>query len=195
MDKMSITFNTAAQIETIKKNLTKPVVLIGMMAVGKSSLGQRLAQELSLPFYDSDKIIEDRAGMKISEIFKTRGEAHFRALEEQVVPALLQKGPSVIATGGGAVTVAGVLSAIHENSISVWIESSIDDIVMRVGGDQSRPLLAVANKKEELEKRLLDRTPLYGQAAIKVRNDNQTPEQCYPEMINKLYEKLKPVML
>src|ERR1700684_1525952 len=99
----------------------RSVVLIGMMGVGKSSIGRRLATRLAIPFVDADTEIEKAAGMSITDIFARHGEADFRSGEARVIARLLEGGPQVLATGGGAVMNADTREAVKAKGVSIWL--------------------------------------------------------------------------
>ena len=182
----------AAKIEYLQKNLRKPVILVGLMGTGKSQAGQRLAQELHFEFYDSDRLVEGRAGRSIRQIFETEGESKFRALEREVMLELLNRGPCVIATGGGAVTNYEILSAIKEKSISVWLKADINEILERLKHDRDRPLLKSGDPAAALTTLLKQREALYNQADLSIESLPNSLEQAAPALIKSLYAYLNP---
>ena len=119
----------------------RSVVLVGMMGAGKSSVGRRLAARLGVPFVDADVEIEKAAGMTISEIFAAHGEPYFRAGETRVIARLLEGGPQVLATGGGAFMNADTRAAIRAKGISVWLRATLDVLNRRIKRRGDRPLL------------------------------------------------------
>ena len=119
----------------------RSVVLVGMMGAGKSSIGRRLALRLGIPFVDADTEIEKAAGMTIPDIFATHGEAEFRAGEARVIARLLEGGPQVLATGGGAFMNADTRAAIAAKGISVWLKAEFDVLMRRIKRRHDRPLL------------------------------------------------------
>ncbi len=121
------------------------IVLVGLPGVGKSSVGRRLAHRLDLPFVDADNEIEDAAGMSIPDIFTTHGEAAFREGETRVITRLLQDGPQVVATGGGAFMSADTRDAIAAHGISVWLDASNEVLVSRIA--QAKPQTAVQGRR------------------------------------------------
>src|SRR5690348_17444869 len=116
------------------------VVLIGMMGVGKSSVGRRLAARLGIPFVDADTEIESAAGMTIADIFTQHGESYFRAGEARVIARLLDDGPQVMATGGGAMMDANTRALIRAKGISVWLKADLDVLLKRTRRRSDRPL-------------------------------------------------------
>jgi shikimate kinase len=148
---------------------TRSIALVGMPGSGKSSIGRRLAPRLDLPFIDSDAKIEESAGgMSIADIFAKHGEAEFRSLEARVIARLIDDGPSVISTGGGALLNAGTRTLLHERAITVWLRAEIAVLMRRVRRKSDRPLLAGKDPEETLKKLLAERETLYAGARIVV---------------------------
>ena len=137
------------------------VFLIGLMAVGKTTIGRLLAEELGLTFYDSDRVIEARAGAEIAWIFDVEGEAGFRDREAQVIDELTAMEGVVVATGGGVVLREENRRNLAERGTVVFLESPIDRLVERTRHDRKRPLLRGGNARETLERLARDRLPLY----------------------------------
>src|SRR3989338_5484193 len=119
----------------------KTIVLVGLMGVGKSSVGRRLATALNLPFRDADNEVEAAAGRSISEIFADLGEAAFRDGERRVIARLLDEPPHVLATGGGAFVNAETRALINEKALSVWLKADVELLARRVSRKDTRPLL------------------------------------------------------
>src|SRR5881392_199023 len=119
----------------------RSVVLVGMMGSGKSSIGRRVALRLGIPFVDADAEIEQAAGMSISDIFAARGEAEFRTGEARVIARLLDGGPQVLATGGGAFMNAETRDKIAAKGISVWLNAEFEVLMRRIKRRHDRPLL------------------------------------------------------
>lgn len=158
---------TEPKIQFISNNLVRPIVLTGMMGSGKSHIGRLLAGQLGVNFYDSDSLIEERAGATIAEIFERDGEERFRQSEARVIEGLLAKQElCVIATGGGAVLNTDVFDLIKRHSMSVFLNVSEDLLFERVKGDTSRPLLQAENPRERLHDLLEARLPVYQQADL-----------------------------
>lgn len=152
--------------------VNRPIVLVGMMGVGKSTIGKLLAAQLKLRFVDSDDEIEKAAGMAISEIFEHLGEAGFRDGERRVLARLISDKPKVIATGGGAFINDETRALIKEKCISVWIDADLDVLVERVSRRGHRPLLVGRDPRDVLTDLSAKRTPYYAQADIHVRSDS-----------------------
>lgn len=149
----------------------RSIVLVGMMGVGKSTIGRLLAGKLGLPFIDSDDEIEKAAGMPISEIFERFGEPEFRDGERRVISRLIAEGPKVIATGGGAFINDETRKLIKQQCRSVWIDADLDILVDRVSRRSHRPLLVGKDPKQVLTELSAKRTPIYKEADIHVRSD------------------------
>src|SRR5262249_29144580 len=123
------------------KDLSRPIVMVGMMGAGKSAIGRRLAQRLGLPFVDADAEIERAAGCTIEEIFEKHGEAIFRDGERRVIARLLEGPVGVLATGGGAFMDPETRARIRSRAITVWLKADLDTLVDRVSRRSHRPLL------------------------------------------------------
>ena len=170
------------QAGALGQRLTRPVVLVGMMGVGKTSLGRRLAAALGTEFIDADEEIERAAQMTIPEIFATYDEAYFRNGERRVIGRLLgategagehqnapaQPLPRVIATGGGAFCDAATRALILERGIAVWLDADLDTLVERTSRKGNRPLLRQGNPREILARLKAERQPFYSTAPIHV---------------------------
>src|ERR1700749_1939053 len=139
----------------------RSIVLVGMMGAGKTSVGKRLAAKLGLPFVDADAEIEAGAQLTISEIFDRFGERYFREGERKVIARLLNGGPMVLATGGGAFMNATTRENIAKNAVSIWLKPSFDVLLGRVRKKSNRPLLKTADPEETLRRLVEDRSPTY----------------------------------
>ena len=168
--------------------MSKNLILLGMMAVGKTTIGRILAKKLKLEFIDTDSSIEKENLMKISKIFETKGEAFFRKEEEKIVLESLKKNNSVIALGGGAFMNKTVRENILKNDISFWLTDDIKTLNKRVKRNKNRPLL----KKQKSEKKLLQlyslRKNIYKLANHKIECNRQSKNDIINKII-KLYEK------
>ena len=151
----------------------RTIALVGLMGVGKSTVGRKLATALALPFHDADEEIEKAAGRSISEIFADRGEAEFRAGERRVIARLLEEGPHVLATGGGAFMNPDTRALIKARATSIWLRADLDVLVRRVSRKGARPLLAGRDAREVLRKLMAERYPAYAEADIVVDTDDQ----------------------
>lgn len=147
---------------------TRTIALVGLMGVGKSTVGRRLAQRLELPFADGDHEIEAAAGMSVSEIFATRGEAEFRAGEARVMRRLLEGPPIVLATGGGAMINPDTRALMKQHAVSVWMRADLKVIAERVGRRDTRPLLRGRDALQALRELAEARYPIYAEADLTV---------------------------
>lgn len=180
-------------IQIHKAQMNKPIVLIGMMGSGKTYIGARLARALDLPFVDSDRVIEEKAGCLVSEIFARDGEAKFREVEHKTITDLLESVPQVIATGGGAVLNADTMAQIKDKAISVWLRCDIDTLYDRVSKNQNRPLLQVENPRAELEKLVNAREKIYASADFVVENPLSGDDKETSPTLNKILKALSSV--
>jgi shikimate kinase len=163
---------------------TPSIVLVGLMGVGKSTIGRRLAARMNLPFVDADDEIERAAGMTIQEIFDTYGEGQFRDGERRVIARLIDGTPKVIATGGGAFVNEETRNLILEKATAVWLDADVDILVERVSRREGRPLLKGRDPREVLTKLAKEREPFYAQAPIRVVSSD-TPHDATIEKIMK----------
>ncbi|NBX04116.1 MAG: shikimate kinase [Alphaproteobacteria bacterium] len=167
-------------------NLTKPVVLVGLMGAGKSTIGRRLATVLGLSFIDSDQEIVEAAGCSISDIFEMYGEDIFRDLEKRVLARLISSEPCVIATGGGAFIQNDIREAIAQKAISVWLRADLDVLVERVSRRDTRPLLRTGDKGDILAKLMEDRYPIYATADITIDSNAGSHESVVDDIMESL---------
>ena len=163
-----------AWISALAARIDRPVVLVGMMGVGKSSVGKRLASLLGFRFVDADDEIEEAAQMTIPEIFDAHGEDYFRDGERRVIARLMgdQRSGTVIATGGGAFCNDETRAQILDEGIAVWLDSDIDTLVERTARKNNRPLLQGGNPRDILARLREERRPYYSQAPIEVHSGN-----------------------
>jgi shikimate kinase len=170
----------------------RSIVLVGMMGVGKSSVGRRLAARLGIPFVDADSEIEKAAGMSVADIFSRHGEADFRNGEARVIARLLEGGPQVLATGGGAFMNANSRRIIRERGVSVWLRAELDVLLRRISKRRSeRPLLQTADPAETLRGLLAEREPIYAQADLTVQSREVTHDAVVADIIAALTLRLK----
>jgi len=157
-------------------SIDRPIVLVGLMGAGKSCIGRRLATRLGLGFVDADREIEQAAGCSIPEIFQRHGEEAFRDGERRVILRLLDGGPHVLATGGGAFMDPRTRHAIREKAISIWLRADLELLARRVQRRNDRPLLQVADPKAKLAQLMAERYPVYAEADITVDSQDGPPE-------------------
>ena len=165
----------------------RSIVLVGMMGVGKSSIGRRLAARLGVPFIDADAEIEKAAGMSIADIFARHGETYFRSGEARVIARLLDSGPQVLASGGGAVMNADTQAAIKAKGVSVWLKAEIDVLLRRVAKRKNeRPMLQSDDLSETLRQLLIAREPAYAQADLTVQSHEGPHDAIVAEIMQAL---------
>ena len=163
---------TDTDIARIAERLDRPVVLVGLMGVGKSTVGRRLANMLERDFIDADDAIEEAAQRSVAEIFDEFGEAYFRDGERRVIARLIDENSGVIATGGGAFVDDETRALILDRAIAVWIDADIDTLVERTSRRNTRPLLQNGNPREILTGLLNKREGFYAQAQIRVKSED-----------------------
>ena len=167
---------------------TRSIVLVGMMGAGKSTIGRRLSARLRLPFLDADAEIEAaHAGMTIPEIFSAHGEPYFRDGEARVIARLLDGGPAVIATGGGAVMRAETRDRIRDKAISIWLKADLDVIMKRVKRRADRPLLQTADPAATVGRLIEEREPVYQHADLTIWSRDVPHEKIVDECIDALH--------
>lgn len=170
----------------------RSIVLVGMMGVGKSSVGRRLAGRLSIPFVDADSEIERAAGMTIPEIFARHGEAYFRSGEARVLARLLDSGPQVLATGGGAFMNPETRALVKLKGVSVWLHADLDVLLRRTSKRRSdRPLLQTDDPAETLRALLAEREPTYALADLTVQSREVPHEAIVADVLTALAAHLK----
>jgi shikimate kinase len=162
----------------------RSLVLVGMMGAGKSSIGRKLAQRLNLHFVDADTEIEQAAGMSISEIFARHGEAYFRAGEARVIARLLDGGPQVLATGGGAFMHPQTREAIRAKAVSIWLRAEYDVLMKRIRRRNDRPMLKTDDPGETLRRLMQERDPVYAEADVTVHSRDVPHEIIIAEIIS-----------
>jgi len=169
----------------------RTITLVGLMGVGKSSVGRRLANALDLPFKDADVEIEAAAGRSIPDIFAEMGEPAFREGERRVITRLLESPPHVLATGGGAFMNDETRKLIKERSISVWLKADLDVLVRRVGRKDSRPLLSGKDPLEVLTELAEKRYPVYAEADVTVETGDTAHHVAVDQVIRALTRHLE----
>jgi shikimate kinase len=169
----------------------RTITLVGLMGVGKSSVGRRLANALELPFKDADVEIEAAAGRSISEIFASLGEPAFREGERRVIARLLEDPPHVLATGGGAFITPETRALIKERSISVWLRADLEVLVRRVGRKDNRPLITGKDPLEVLTDLAAVRYPIYAEADVVVETGDTAHHVTVDQVITALSAHLQ----
>jgi shikimate kinase len=169
----------------------RSIVLIGMMGAGKSSVGRRLGARLGLPFVDADTEIETAAGMTISEIFARHGEPAFRSGEARVIERLLDSGPQVLATGGGAYMNGNTRAVIRDKAVSLWLKAEHDVLMRRIKRRGDRPMLKTADPAETLQRLMTERSPFYAEADLTVESRDVPHMTVVEEIVAQLQTHLK----
>lgn len=168
-------------------HLTKTVVLVGLMGAGKTTIGRRLAERLSVPFVDIDMAIEQQVGKTVAQIFALLGEEEFRRFEKRTIARDLESLPHVMATGGGAFMDADTRALIKRGAVSVWLRADLGTLIDRVSRKHTRPLLEEGNKGEIMRGLMVARYPIYAEADIVVDTD-QGP---HARVVDDIVERLK----
>jgi shikimate kinase len=164
----------------------RSIVLVGLMGAGKSTVGRRLAHKLGLSFRDADHEIEAAAGMTIPEIFSIYGEPYFRDGERRVIARLLQNGPMVLATGGGAYMNEETRARIRERGIAVWLRADLEVLMRRVRKRANRPLLKNADPEGTMLRLMEARHPIYAEADLTVDSHEAPHEKVVAEVVKAL---------
>lgn len=168
----------------------RSIVLVGIMGCGKSTVGKRLAQRLGLEFVDADSEIERAANMTVSEIFAEHGEPYFRSGEERVIARLLQEGPQVLATGGGAFMSDATRSEIESNGLSIWLKVDFETVMARVRRRSTRPLLRNPDPEGTMRKLMAEREPVYARAQLTVTSKDVPHEAVVDQIVLTLADHL-----
>ena len=166
----------------------RPLVLIGLMGSGKSTIGRRLASAMGWRFIDADEEIETAAGASIADIFAIYGEPMFRDLEERVMTRLLGSGPVVLATGGGAWMQPRIRELIRTHATSIWLRAELDVLVERVNKRDHRPLLQNGDKQSIMQRLMEERYPIYALADITIDSSKGPHEQVVERVVATLKE-------
>ncbi len=170
---------------------SRSIVLVGLMGCGKSAIGRRLAGRLKLPFVDADDEIEKAAGKSIEDIFAEHGEAYFRDGERKVIARLLQSGPQVLATGGGAFINPQTRASIAHSGISIWLRAELPLLMRRVAKRNNRPLLKTADPETIMADLMRTRYPVYAEADITVESRDVPHEVIVTEIVQRLKRALQ----
>jgi shikimate kinase len=188
LDHMDMARRTVSQdAQDIRSRLgDRPVVLIGLMGAGKSSIGRRLADKLGLPFVDADHEIEVAAGKSIPEIFADHGEDYFREGERRVIARLMENGAQVLATGGGAYMNDETRRLIEARGVSVWLKAELALLMRRVQKRSDRPLLAAGDPHQVMKDLMAKRYPIYAKADVIIESRDVQHTQMVGEVIKGL---------
>jgi shikimate kinase len=167
-------------------NLKKNLIFLGMMGSGKSSIGRLVSVKLNLKFFDIDNIIEKKAEMKISDIFKNKGENYFRNLEEKTTMKILKMNNNVISLGGGSFMNVKIRREVLENNYSFWLNWENNTLIKRIKNSQKRPL-AFNSTESELRTLITKRSKIYSKAQFKINCNNLTKTEIMNKIL-KIYE-------
>lgn len=174
-------------IDTIDKN-KKIIAIIGLMGVGKSTIGVKLAEKLGYYFVDSDSEIEDREKRAINEIFAKDGERYFREVEKKIIKDIVSRDEEMVfSLGGGAFIDEEIRKILKEKALTIWLFADIDEILHRIGNKSNRPLLNHGDKRRVLEELAQKRYAIYGEANLKFDTSNEN----HDSLINKIIKKIK----
>ena len=187
---MTTAATTPHSTEIIHRLGGRSIVFVGLMGAGKTAIGRKVAGELGLRFIDSDHEIEDVSRTTIPDLFELYGETEFRALEQRVIARLLEGGPQVLSTGGGAFMNAQTRISIAERAVSVWLKADIDVLMERVSKKQNRPLLKNADPRGVMQRLIDERYPLYALADVTVETRDERKEVIAEEVIEALRRHL-----
>ena len=174
-----------------KRLAGRPLVLVGVMGAGKTTVGRRLAQRLGRRFVDSDEEIEKAAQMSIPEIFEQRGEPEFRAGEMRVIARLLKDQDLILATGGGAFVNPETRALVKAGAVSVWLKADLDVLFERVSRRGNRPLLKTADPKGTLERLIEERYPLYAEANVTVMSRDVPQDHVAADVVAAVLDHLR----
>ncbi len=182
--------NTSRDLEAAKSLLRgRPIVLVGLMGAGKTSIGRRLAEKMGLSFVDADHEIEAAAGKSIADIFTEHGEDYFREGERKVIARLMENGEQVLATGGGAYINAETRARIKAGGVCIWLKADLDLLMRRVMKRNDRPLLRTADPQAVMRKLIEDRYPVYAEADITVECRDVQHTQMVNEVLRAMARK------
>lgn len=165
---------------------SRSIVFVGLMGAGKTAIGRKVATMLELPFIDSDHEIETVSRMSIPELFERYGEPEFRALEQRVILRLLESGPQVLSTGGGAFMNADTRAAIADIGMSIWLKAGIDLLMDRVARKQNRPLLKNPDPRAVMQRLIDERYPVYANATLTVETREASKDVIASEVLASL---------
>lgn len=179
-------------MQKLTDRLDRPIVLVGLMGAGKSTVGRRLARRLGLPFVDSDAEIEDAAGASAAEVYERFGEQDFRDGERRLVARLVDGAVRVIATGGGAYVDPRTRQLLNDRAITVWLDAPVDVLTERTGRRDTRPLLRNGDRAATLERLAAQRRASYAEAHIRVTSGAGGHGEVVESIVRALDKWVKP---
>lgn len=190
---IAVTTDVDIQVDFLRAHLEKPIIIVGLMGAGKTSIGKMLAERLGYEFVDSDDQIILREKRPVSEIFKQSGEPYFRKVEREVIADLMKDNtPHVIGTGGGAFMDDETRKTIiNSDAVSVFLKAKLDVLLERVGDGEGRPLLEAGDPETILQDLIEKRYPVYSDADLTIPTYSETLEQTTDRVIDALYNELK----
>jgi len=184
----------ADRSSTIRRALGgRSIVLVGIMGVGKSTIGKKLSQYLDIPFVDADKEIEKAAGMSVEDIFDQFGEDAFRSGEKKVIKRLMGEGQKILATGGGAFMNEEIRTDIAEDGVSVWLNADLDILMKRVQRRANRPLLKTEDPEATMKALLDERNPVYALSDVHIESRTVSRDVIAGEVVDMLADKLPEI--
>ena len=184
----------ADKSSTIRRALGgRSIVLVGIMGVGKSTIGKRLSQYLDIPFVDADKEIEKAAGMSVEDIFDRFGEEAFRSGEKKVIKRLMDEGQKILATGGGAFMNEDIRKDIDKSGVSVWLNADLEILMKRVQRRANRPLLKTEDPEGTMKALLDERNPVYALSDVRIESRMVSRDVIAGEVVDLLAEKLPAI--
>lgn len=187
MEKQMPTPSLSEDIQLIRSRLgSQTITIVGLMGAGKSVIGRKVAAKLKIPFVDADAEIEKAAKMTVADIFTSYGEPEFRRLEKSVIKRVLESGPQILATGGGAYMDDETRDVIGENGVCLWLSADIELLMQRVSKKTTRPLLRNPNPRGVMEDLINERYPLYALADLEVASQDVSKDEMTNTMISAL---------
>jgi shikimate kinase len=174
-----------------KIGANKPIVLVGMMGAGKTTIGFRLAKKLGVPFLDTDSMVSQMVGCSITDIFKYQSEEYFKEKEMEAINTALHSGASVIATGGGSFLHDDVRELVLSKGVTIWLRAPLNILLERVQRKNTRPILEQGDKEEILKKLMNDRYQTYAHAHVTVDSDILTHYYVVSTIVTKLQRYLQ----
>jgi shikimate kinase len=166
------------------------IVFVGLMGAGKTAIGRKVAMTLGLPFIDSDHEIETASRMTIPELFERYGESEFRALEQRVISRILETGPQVLSTGGGAYMNGQTRRMIADRGVAIWLKADIDVLMERVAKKKNRPLLKNPDPRAVMIRLMEERYPVYAEADVTVTTRADRKEVIAAEVVEAIARRL-----
>jgi shikimate kinase len=181
------------QVQLLRRLGPRSIVFVGLMGAGKTAIGRKVAAALGLAFADSDHEIEAASRMGIPDLFERYGEVEFRALEQRVIARILESGPQVLSTGGGAFMNEQTRALIAGHGVSVWLKADIDVLMERVSKKQNRPLLQNPDPRAVMERLMTERYPVYATADVTVPTRDERKEVIADEVIDAIARRLAAI--